>query len=72
MSDAPETDSKSCSMKSSSSPAPEKEDGDDAQDGEDIVEREVVMLAKLRWSDTDNFYMNLGCHKGEVKINIFS
>ena len=23
------------------------------------------MLAHLRWSDTDNFYMNLGCHKGK-------
>ena len=22
------------------------------------------MVANLRWSDTDNFYMNLGCHKG--------
>ena len=22
------------------------------------------MLANLKWSDTDNFYMNLGCHKG--------
>ena len=32
--------------------------------GSGIIEREVIMLAKLRWSDTDNFYMNLGCHKG--------
>ena len=23
------------------------------------------MLANLKWSDTDNFYMNLGCHKGK-------
>ena len=21
------------------------------------------MLSNLKWSDTDNFYMNLGCHK---------
>ena len=36
--------------------------------GGGIIEREVVMLAKLRWSDTDNFYMNLGCHKGKGKV----
>ena len=24
---------------------------------------EVRMLAHLKWSDTDNFNMNLGCHK---------
>jgi len=30
-----------------------------------ITEKEVTMLAHLRWSDTDNFYMNLGCHKGK-------
>ena len=29
-----------------------------------IIEKEVTMLANLKWSDTDNFYMNLGCHKG--------
>ena len=23
----------------------------------------VFLLANLKWSDTDNFYMNLGCHK---------
>ena len=23
----------------------------------------VTMLSNLKWSDTDNFYMNLGCHK---------
>ena len=28
-----------------------------------IIEKEVTMLANLKWSDTDNFYMNLGCHK---------
>ena len=31
---------------------------------EKVTEAEVVMLANLKWSDTDNFYMNLGCHKG--------
>ena len=39
------------------------------------------MLANLKWSDTDNFYMNLGCHKGvglvvcgddKVEINMLS
>jgi len=29
-----------------------------------IIEKDVTMVANLRWSDTDNFYMNLGCHKG--------
>jgi len=29
-----------------------------------IIEKEVTMLSNLKWSDTDNFYMNLGCHKG--------
>ena len=29
-----------------------------------IIEKDVTMLANLKWSDTDNFYMNLGCHKG--------
>ena len=24
---------------------------------------QVTMLSNLKWSDTDNFYMNLGCHK---------
>ena len=24
--------------------------------------------AQLKWSDTDNFYMNLGCHKGKGLI----
>ena len=28
-----------------------------------IIEKDVTMLANLKWSDTDNFYMNLGCHK---------
>ncbi len=29
-----------------------------------IMEQDVSLLANLKWSDTDNFYMNLGCHKG--------
>lgn len=33
-----------------------------------IVELDVTMLANLKWSDTDNFYMNLGCHKGKGMI----
>ena len=28
-----------------------------------IIEKEVTMLSNLKWSDTDNFYMNLGCQK---------
>ncbi len=24
---------------------------------------QVSLLANLKWSNTDNFYMNLGCHK---------
>ena len=40
-----------------------KDDADDKVD-----EAEVVMLSKLKWSDTDNFYMNLGCHKGNILI----
>ena len=31
-----------------------------------VVEQEVSMVANLKWSDTDNFYMNLGCHKGKT------
>ena len=40
--------------------------GDEEDDEEDteITEQDVKMLARLKWSDTDNFYMNLGCHKG--------
>ncbi len=33
-----------------------------------VIEQEVVLLANLKWSDTDNFYMNLGCHKGKGLI----
>jgi len=33
-------------------------------DAKKIIEKEVTLLARLKWSDTDNFYMNLGCHKG--------
>ena len=31
---------------------------------------QVTMLSNLKWSDTDNFYMNLGCHKviKEIKL----
>jgi len=30
-----------------------------------VIEQDVFLLANLKWSDTDNFYMNLGCHKGK-------
>ena len=30
-----------------------------------VIEKDVELLASLKWSDTDNFYMNLGCHKGK-------
>jgi len=33
-----------------------------------VVEKDVTILANLKWSDTDNFYMNLGCHKGKGLI----
>lgn len=29
-----------------------------------VIEQDIVIIANLKWSDTDNFYMNLGCHKG--------
>jgi len=34
----------------------------------EIEEKDVTLLANLKWSDTDNFYMNLGCHKGKGLI----
>ena len=43
----------------------EKEVGKKAAAKDEVQEAEVVMLANLKWSDTDNFYMNLGCHKGK-------
>merc|ERR1712010_439939 len=43
-----------------------KIDFDSATKGDDnkVVEQDVSLVANLKWSDTDNFYMNLGCHKG--------
>ena len=35
---------------------------------ENITEANVVMLANLKWSNTDNLFMNLGCHKGKGLI----
>ena len=35
-----------------------------AKEENKVVEKDVTLLANLKWSDTDNFYMNLGCHKG--------
>ena len=40
----------------------------DKEDNDGVIEHEVSMLANLKWSDTDNFYMNLGCHKGEIFV----
>ena len=28
-----------------------------------VIEKEVTLLSKLKWSETDNFFMNIGCHK---------
>ena len=39
-------------------------------DNEKIIEHDVEMKAFLRWSDTDNFYMNLGCHKGKYMSQV--
>jgi len=36
-----------------------------SDDAKKIIEKEVTLLANMKWSDTDNFYMNLGCHKGK-------
>ena len=30
-----------------------------------IVEKEVKLLSKLKWSETEHFFMNMGCHKGD-------
>ncbi len=53
-----------------------KEEGggkkDDDDDGNTVIEQEVYMLAHLKWSDTDNFYMNLGCHKGKKQITVIN
>ena len=35
-----------------------------AKDAEKVMDKPVTMLANLKWSDTDIYYMNLGCHKG--------
>lgn len=45
-----------------------REDGDSENK---IIEQDVVMLANLKWSDTDNFYMNLGCHKGSKNASLY-
>jgi hypothetical protein len=45
-----------------------KDVGDD--EGNAIIEQEVFMMANLKWLDTDNFYMNLGCHKGTKAFKI--
>ena len=47
-----------------------KEKQKEAKVGEEaVIEQDVSMLANLKWSDTDNFYMNLGCHKGKKEID---
>lgn len=35
-----------------------------------VIEKDVTLLANLKWSDTDNFYMNLGCHKGNYRSQL--
>lgn len=37
-------------------------------DASKVIEQEVSLVANLKWSDTDNFYMNLGCHKGKFNF----
>ena len=32
---------------------------------EEIVEKEVELLSKYKWSDTDKFFMNMGCYKDD-------
>ena len=32
---------------------------------------QVTMLSNLKWSDTDNFYMNLGCHKVTLPMHLY-
>ena len=44
----------------------EVEDNDNVEDN--ITATNVVMLANLKWSNTDNLFMNLGCHKGKGLI----
>ena len=34
-----------------------------------IIEKEVTVLSNLKWSDTDNFYMNLGSHKVRRRLD---
>ena len=47
-----------------------KEKQKEAKVGEEaVIDQDVSMLANLNWSDTDNFYMNLGCHKGKKEID---
>ena len=33
---------------------------------------QVTMLSNLKWSDTDNFYMNLGCHKVIIPMHFLN
>ena len=35
-----------------------------------VIEKEVILLTQLKWSDTDNFNMNLGCHKGGNIVHV--
>ena len=41
-----------------------KDEDDEDEEDKGVIEQDVKMVARLKWSDTDNFYMNLGCHKG--------
>ena len=47
----------------------EEEEAAGQEDGTSpVIEKDVELLASLKWSDTDNFYMNLGCHKGKSSL----
>ena len=36
----------------------------DVENNQTVVEKEVDMVKTLKYLDTDNYYMNIGCHKG--------
>lgn len=46
----------------------EEEATGEAEGTSRVIEKDVELLGSLKWSDTDNFYMNLGCHKGKGLI----
>ena len=36
-----------------------------------VVEQEVSLLGTLKFAETDNYYMNLGSHKGMYRTYLF-